>query len=195
MSNTICPHGGTPDICFWCKRAAYMRQYYREHPEKAREQRDRHKEKRRAAKRMWNAKNALHVAAYRRRPEVKAAQNARIAGWKAANPEAWAEREARRKARKAGSYVEKLDYKEIIQEESGCCYICGGVPVPPDLVLDHVVPLRLHGPHIRENVHVACRGCNSTKGSRLVSFFEPRLLCTSPRPSPHISPESSLGSF
>jgi len=34
------------------------------------------------------------------------------------------------------------------------------------LTLDHVIPLKQHGPHDIENIVPACRSCNSRKGAK-----------------------------
>ena len=46
-------------------------------------------------------------------------------------------------------------------------WICG--IKPEQIHFDHVIPLHLKGPHIENNIRVACAPCNLKKGARLLA--------------------------
>lgn len=71
-----------------------------------------------------------------------------------------------RRARLARVYREKVDRKAVIARDNGTCYLCGAKPTGRDLTLDHIVPLFLGGAHAEYNLRVACRSCNSHKGTK-----------------------------
>jgi 5-methylcytosine-specific restriction endonuclease McrA len=70
-----------------------------------------------------------------------------------------------RRARK-NSVVSTLtasDLKEIRDKAKGRCFYCR---VKGPLALDHIIPISKGGPHSRDNVVMACRSCNSSKGPK-----------------------------
>lgn len=65
--------------------------------------------------------------------------------------------------------VEKEDIKrlEIFERDGGQCRLCGITLTPDTFELDHIVPLKLGGPHIWSNVQVLCGPCNRRKSAKL----------------------------
>lgn len=77
---------------------------------------------------------------------------------------------AKRRAREAGApIIEPVDRAEIILRDNGICHLCGKQPSEADLTIDHVIPLFRGGSHTKANMRVACRKCNSRKGTRLLA--------------------------
>jgi HNH endonuclease len=76
---------------------------------------------------------------------------------------------ARRKARKLGCVVTKVDYAAILAEHGMVCHICSGeIESLNDLEMDHVIPLAKGGPHSPENLKPSHTFCNRSKGARLL---------------------------
>lgn len=64
----------------------------------------------------------------------------------------------------------------LIERDGDRCYLCGAqvsddrpVGHPLKANIEHVVPLSAGGTHTLDNVRVACRGCNATKGAKLAA--------------------------
>jgi 5-methylcytosine-specific restriction endonuclease McrA len=81
----------------------------------------------------------------------------------------------RRRARKLGNGpVEQFTDAEIAERDGWTCDLCH-LPIDPGLkwpdpgalVIDHIVPLALGGPHTRANVQAAHNLCNARKGARI----------------------------
>lgn len=72
----------------------------------------------------------------------------------------------RRRAKARNSAYERYDRGAIIARDSGICHLCGAVPTPADLTLDHLIPISLGGPDTAANVAVCCRFCNSKRQNR-----------------------------
>lgn len=125
------------------ERAEWQREYRKANPELAR-QRDREyyqkdREKKLKQKSEWG-----------KTPEGKIKQKAKNHA---------------RRARK-NSVVSTLaasDLKEIRDKAKGRCFYCR---VKGPLALDHIIPICKGGPHSRDNVVMACRSCNSSKGPK-----------------------------
>lgn len=66
---------------------------------------------------------------------------------------------------------EWIDRAAIIERDKGICYLCGIAPKVGDLTLDHVIPLARGGSHTADNIRVACRRCNSRKGTKLLADY------------------------
>lgn len=92
--------------------------------------------------------------------------------WRKANPDKHAESQNRRRARKHNSpEIEKIDRRTIIERDKWTCYLCGQICTPKNVTLDHVVPLFLGGTHTADNLRVACRSCNCSKGAKPLDDF------------------------
>lgn len=69
----------------------------------------------------------------------------------------------RYRARKAGATIKPVDEATIYMRDNYECQYCGS---RENLELDHIVPLSKGGAHSEDNLVVACRHCNSSKGSK-----------------------------
>jgi 5-methylcytosine-specific restriction endonuclease McrA len=98
--------------------------------------------------------------------------------WADANPEnirtLRAIGRARRKQRLSLVIRERIDPFEILERDKWKCRKCG-VSTPRELrgtrksnapVVDHVIPLKLGGPHTRTNMQCLCYKCNATKSAK-----------------------------
>lgn len=80
------------------------------------------------------------------------------------------------RAKKAGSKWEKgITLRSLSEEHGMTCYICGcecveprGLNLPNEATIEHVVPIALGGSHTRDNCRIACRDCNTKKGTKLM---------------------------
>lgn len=112
-----------------------------------------HKQERSEYHAAWYIQNA--------RAEVE-----RVNRWNLQNPEKRIEYENRRRALKAQTSIEKIDWKSILKLYNYACAYCGK---PGKMTMDHVVPLSRGGTHTASNVVPACRSCNCRKHDRLLS--------------------------
>lgn len=103
-----------------------------------------------------------------------------IAGreWARANPVKRTQTEHRRRARRAGTQVERITPEKLASKSlfwSNRCWMCGCSN--PD-TWDHVKPLSKGGPHILANLRPACRTCNSSKHAQWAGPRRIRALAT-----------------
>lgn len=71
---------------------------------------------------------------------------------------------------KSKAPLSTVNRAEIIARDNATCYLwCGRQLADNEITLDHVVPLVRDGAHCNSNLRVACRSCNSRKGTRLLS--------------------------
>ena len=68
----------------------------------------------------------------------------------------------------------KLNKREILRRDDHACQYCGSRLA--QLTIDHIVPRRLGGRHIWENLVAACPACNHRKGGRTLEQAQRRLL-------------------
>ena len=68
----------------------------------------------------------------------------------------------------------KLTKREVLRRDEYTCQYCGYRT--PHLTLDHVVPRRLGGQHIWDNLVAACPQCNHRKGGRTLEQAQMHLL-------------------
>ena len=68
----------------------------------------------------------------------------------------------------------KLTRREVFRRDNYTCQYCGKYTT--DLTIDHVIPRRLGGQHVWNNVVAACPVCNHRKGGRLPEEENMRLL-------------------
>lgn len=129
-------------------------------------------------KRQWDSENRERVREYKR--EYHAANpepaRARTKRWRKANPDKRAAAWRRRWARKQGVAVELVDEAAIYKRDGYMCLYCGATE---DLTLDHIMALDNSGPHREDNLLVACRRCNSSKGAKPLEDWlqtQPRAL-------------------
>ena len=131
----------------------------------------------------WKGRNKSRVRAASERYRKKHRKDAcaRTQAWRAADPERARESKDlsrrrhpetfkaalhRRKARKRGAIgsYSGSDLKEIARLQKGKCAYCARPSAK--LTVDHIVSLHKGGTNHRHNIQLACRRCNSRKGSR-----------------------------
>lgn len=129
---------GHAQPCILCMRII-AKEYYQNHPEKAKEWRERNPEK-----------------------VVQAAQK-----WQKNNPDKVRGHWAARRARKRNAWVENVDYGVLYERDHGICQLqypgCKVRLTKKQGTVDHIVPLALDGEHSYKNCQLACRHCNFKK--------------------------------
>lgn len=60
---------------------------------------------------------------------------------------------------------ERIRRDVVIEREGKKCYLCGKELADDEITLDHVIPLAHGGSHTEDNLKVACRSCNASKGA------------------------------
>ena len=134
--------------------AAYNRKYQQDHREEC---------TKRSAD--WRHANPVRAAAKCRR--WRQAHPERAAGvtrrYRQANLNKHAAGEHRRRARKLGATVEAVDIEAVWAYWGPMCAYCGATE---PLEIDHIASLSQGGPHSFDNLCVACRSCNSSKGAK-----------------------------
>jgi len=118
---------------------------------------------------------------YRKNPDR---MKRRVAAWQKANPERtraskrkWAKNNPdackrlgmRRRARIAKAFVEDVSHAALAKRDGRRCKWCGRSDLP--LAVDHVTPIARGGKHAMWNCVLACKPCNSRKGSKLPLVF------------------------
>lgn len=121
---------------------------------------------------------------YREEPGFSAAAKARVAAWKAANPErakaaqkAWREANAIarrsaaavRRARQSGSpdRYTKADIEFLLNlQRSKCAHSWCRSPLRKKYHIDHIKPLAIGGSNGRKNLQLLCAPCNLRKGPK-----------------------------
>jgi len=86
--------------------------------------------------------------------------------WKKRNRDRVNAYEAARRARVKGSpETEFIDRMQIYERDGGRCHICERPTWEGDFTLDHLIPLSKGGAHVRTNIAVAHRDCNSIRAA------------------------------
>lgn len=85
------------------------------------------------------------------------------------HPERRMDKDARRRAQKYATRVEKVERLAIITRDASTCYLCKTVLETRKVAIDHVVPLARGGTHTADNLRVACKSCNSRKHKKLLA--------------------------
>lgn len=97
--------------------------------------------------------------------------NQKKANWRRRNRDKCLAQFHRYRARKLAALVDNVTAEQIeqmsIEQERKCFYCPKDITV--DRTIDHVVPLSRGGKHELSNLVLACRACNSSKGSKLLS--------------------------
>lgn len=88
-------------------------------------------------------------------------------------PETFANKDARRRARKLEAKIEVFTREEIFERDGWTCGVCRRPvdkalrwPHPMSASLDHIVPISQHGDHTRANCRLAHLRCNLSRGDR-----------------------------
>ena len=61
--------------------------------------------------------------------------------------------------------------RKLYEGQDGKCKYCGGEFSFKEITNDHVIPISKGGSHTKENIALACRLCNSSKGNRMLAVF------------------------
>lgn len=93
----------------------------------------------------------------------------RASEWQKRYPDRAQERNARRRARKLGAFVESVNRNVLFKRDAGRCGICG-CPVDPNMFhVEHRMPLEHGGKHSYANTQIAHPLCNFRKGRSVPS--------------------------
>lgn len=166
------------------------RQYREAHREELREKGALYRETIREA---YNARSrawyAVHSEYYKERGKV----------WRAANEEYRRERDekyrkehkheanerTRRRRAKMNDTgtIDETEYNALFESQDGFCAYCSkwmrmaGDHCHPDFCnVEHIFPISRGGEHRIENIVLACRECNSSKGMQTIAEWRPELL-------------------
>lgn len=129
----------------WCKKCSCeaSRKWYTANPEKAR---------------AWYHANCEKVRAQARE-------------WYHANREKARANNHKRRARKRGATIGKVDFKALFIRDKGICQICQKPVSKKEWHADHVIPLSKGGEHSMRNLQVTHARCNLSKGARQTTLF------------------------
>lgn len=148
-----------------------------------------HREQRAASNQRWRDENKEHRAAdFRRWSEDHKEQRVEYRGrhyaanrereleinasWKYAHPDKVFGHNAVRRARKAVATIgPPVDRQCIVTRDESTCQYCDRVLTGREITLDHIIPLIRGGPHTADNLCVACRPCNFSKGTKTADEF------------------------
>jgi len=146
--------------------------YYRANREKVKikqqEYRENNRDKIRTLISDWTKRNPeknrqTSLAFYHRNKHKK---NNNELSWAKQNPEANREKTARREAQKRANQSFVILSKDLKKLYDSVCTYCG---ISGEIQADHVVPISRGGVHGISNLVPACRTCNQSKGSKLLS--------------------------
>ena len=191
----VCAECGEEQPCYakgMCKRC-YNRRWRKANPEKSREQSSRfyeahreerceyacqyheaHREERCEHMRQYHEAHREEQNEYCRQyyEAHREEECGRSRQWTTANPEKRRKNNRRYRARKNNVAIGSVDEAAIYEHDGYMCIYCGATE---DLTLDHLIPLIKGGAHTEDNLVVACRGCNSSKGAKaLEEWLETR---------------------
>lgn len=154
----------------------------------AREYREQNKERMNKHRKEWYNKNLVKVIGYSRKYGETHREKRR--DWRLKNKEIivkkykefynsekgtlWALRKRLTKyGMETHSNLKVGDITKIKQKYPICVY-CGS---KKNLTLEHIMPIRKHGNHNRENIVIACKYCNSSKNDLLLNEWLNTLYC------------------
>jgi 5-methylcytosine-specific restriction endonuclease McrA len=131
------------------------------------------KEHKRALILVWRNANREKLRATSRATKAKRGRERnRLAwkAWKAANPELYRAKCARRKARmRSAMVVEKIVPLDIFERDGWLCYLCGNPADVTTATLDHIIPVSHGGHHSAANCRCAHYLCNSRKCDKTIA--------------------------
>lgn len=130
-----------------------------------------HRDKRIANSKKWADANAVRrkQIEYKYRTQNKDAINARIEKWRLANVEIHRGYRLKRRNGLAINGIYTVSNKDIVRLYNSPCFYCGG---SKQIQADHVIPVKRGGRHSIGNLVPACKFCNVSKGSKLVSEWK-----------------------
>lgn len=83
---------------------------------------------------------------------------------------AWKEEASKSESRPA---IPTSVVRQVVSEHGEVCFYCGSTEGPFEL--DHIIPWSRGGDHSVENLVVACRPCNRSKGAKTLEEWEGRV--------------------
>ena len=148
--------------CTKCGVEKPLDEFYKDRGSKRADCKDCHN----AASRAWNQKNRDESAPLSRewREQNKKRRAQQLRDWRRANPDAGAQHQQRRRARKRGNGVFAISPRDMRRLERGSCASCGA---QDNLHIDHIVPIAKGGTHSIGNLQILCSTCNCSKGAKL----------------------------
>lgn len=139
-----------------------------------------HSEKRRIAKRRWDAANREHVQAYAELHREETRERGRK--WREDNPErslAYVHMRRARLQNNGGSYTAAdIDLQRKAQTNKGgvlMCWLCGK-PIKGRFHIDHFIPIVRGGSNSPENIRLTHPTCNLQKASKTPQEYNGQLL-------------------
>jgi len=128
-----------------------------------------HKAEKVACSAAWYKANKAEIIAsvkvYRKANKANLAAKATV--WRKANLDKCRDIQARRRARKRGATVEKVERRLVFERDQGRCHLCGKKVNLKNWHLDHIIPLARGGEHSYRNVAVSCPRCNMRKQNKM----------------------------
>lgn len=132
-------------------------------------------------------KTRIRSAKRRQDPKIREKMNILTKEWKLKNPvkaknavREWVKNhpsevrllglKRRANMKKAGGRLFLKDIKYLFANQR-CCPYCGE-PLSDKIEIDHIIPLYRGGNNKKENIILACRRCNRSKGHKLLSEWE-----------------------
>lgn len=169
----------------WCKpcKREYSKQLYHNQTEEkkaaAKETQKKYVEANRekvlASRKKWREENPERYAARKQEYYLRTRERdrERKAGYKARyvreNKERVNNTTQRRRARKKQNGVCVVTAKELQRIYSSPCLYCGSTT---QISVDHVIPIYRGGRHSIGNLVPACKACNSSKGTKLITEWK-----------------------
>ena len=162
---------GVASYCRSCQ-SAYMKEYHKNHREhqlaRMREYSKSHYEQRNERRNRRYAEDEAH----RKRVREKARTYCKT--WVQAHPGEVAQCRKRRRARKANAegFHTFQEWIDLCKREGWLCSLCAAQLTALTATADHIVPLSRGGSDYISNIQLACRSCNSRKGTKLPEGME-----------------------
>ena len=111
----------------------------------------------------------------KRKAEYRAANRDKIRAYRQAyrqrNLNAFRRYDSEKRARKRTTRVAPFTRDDILARDGNACYLCGIILAEGEITLEHVIPLARGGSHTPDNVRVACKRCNFSKGTKTPEEF------------------------
>lgn len=130
-----------------------------------------HRDRRIANSKRWADANEIRrkQIEYKYRTKNKDAVNERIEKWRMSNLELHRGYRLKRRELLLVNGIYEVINKDIIRLYNSPCYYCGSTE---QIQADHVIPVKRGGRHSIGNLVPACKFCNVSKGSKLVSEWK-----------------------
>lgn len=149
-----------------------QKRYKAAHPEKSKEYYQRTKEAQSKYSKEWYQKNkdAALIRQKKYREENIEAVKERGKNWAKNNRERIKVIQQNRKAslRGDGGKITKKQWEDLCNKYGNRCLCCGRDDLK--LTIDHVVPVKLGGRNVIDNIQPLCGSCNSRKGAKHIDY-------------------------